>query len=129
MVAVSILIHLAAPPYILPSLNPRIFTSLVSLFTRCLNAATSAACAAAALNKDRKPSTTPGATPTISGGGEREGEAGEGQEPPSIPELLGLISYCRGPSVVSTITARTLAHDIAVLTVSPLPSCVYIRTH
>ena len=64
----------------------------------------------------------------VSGGGEREGEAGEGQEPPSIPELLGLICYYRGPSVVSTITARTLAHDIAVLTVSPLPSCVYIPT-
>ena len=119
VVAVSILTHLASPPFTL--LDPSVFPSLVSLLTRCLLAATSAACTTATLNKDWKPSTMQGAAPAISGavGEEREGEeTEEGQRSISIPELLGLISYCRVPSGVSSVTTRTLAHDIAVLTVS-----------
>lgn len=119
VVAVSILVHLISPPYTLHSpSSPSILTSLTSLLTRCLGAATSAACVVATLNKDRKTSVPPAAG--AAGGGEEEKEVTEGQQTMSIPELLSVISYCRTPSPVSTVTARTLAHDIAVLTVSSL---------
>ena len=122
VVAVSILVHLVSPPFSLhPPTPPHILTSLNSLLTHCTCAATSAACAVAALKHDRKLPLTPGATPGASGGAVKETE-GEKKSAPlsqSVPDLFSVISYCQTPSSISTVTARTLAHDVTILTVSP----------
>lgn len=110
VVSVSVLAHLICPPFLLHPPTSSVLTSLASLLTHCLNAATAAACSVAGLKSDLK---TPGGGPTGSGGKSESTCAAS-----SIVELLSLISYCQTPSPASVATAKTLAHDIATLTVT-----------
>lgn len=107
VVAVSVLVHLICPPYLLHPPTSSVLNSLSSLLTHCLSAATAAARVVAWLKSDYKP---PGGA--TGGGGKHESAC------VSVVELLSLISYCQTPSPASVTTARTLAHDITTLTVS-----------
>lgn len=124
--AVSVLAHLICPPYLLLPPTSPVLTSLTSLLTHCIGAATAATCAVAGLKSERKTPTGGGsAAATPSGGGGEGGEKTESRAPAaSIAELLSLISYSQTPSPAAVVTARALAHDISTLTVRP-PLDVY----
>ena len=118
VMAVSVLAHLICPPYLLLPPTSSVLTSLTSLLTHCIGAATAAACSVAGLKSDRKTPTVGGGIASSAGGGEGGGKAETAATPAaSIAELLSLISYCQTPAPANVVTARALAHDISTLTV------------